>query len=728
MQGDDDLEPDEAPSVIPNPGPHDQASPPAADAPPVSAWDAPDWTAAKRDRLLHRLLETGPQPFATIDLSDRIVHVNRAFSALVGYTRDELLGMSVMDLTAPQSHEVTRRSHEQTLATGKTERVVKRYRHKDGRLVPVELLLDVARDDEGRPIGLFAFITEISQRIMAEEALLDSERRARTIFDGIHDAVLVHDQHRKILDANPAASRLLGYSRGELVGMNTSRIDAPDFAAGFEDRLKRQLEDGRLSCEGTFLAKDGRSIPVEITTSTIQFDDRLAILAVLRDITERKALERTRREFARVQMQSAQALEAKNRALSQSEERYRRLTEGSLDAIVVTDGRGRILLFNPAAESIFGHESKEVLGEPIDLLIPSILEQSQAPPDAPASTAPALGAASSELPLDVSPILGKTVELTGQKRGGGEFPIEISFSSVEANGRVEYVASIRDQTERQRMRAMLAHTDKLASIGLLSAGVAHEINNPLSYVGNNLAVLQRDVKGLMEMLAEAEIGIAAVREARPEAAERFDAIAEDIDWAYIRENITPMIDRTLEGVRRVANIVQKMRGLARTSRPQWEAVPFAELLESALEMMRGRLKRDGIEVAVQNHGVEAVHCVPTDISQVLLNLLINALQAVEANGKAEGGRIEVDVSHLGPWIQISVSDNGVGIAPEDVERLFDPFFTTKPVGEGTGLGLAISHGIITGHGGRIEVDSRPGEGTRFRVLLPQAPPARTSPR
>jgi PAS domain S-box-containing protein len=724
MQGDDDLEPDEAPSVTPHPSPHDQAAREAADARSVSAWDAPDWTAAKRDRLLHRLLETGPQPFATVDLADRIVHVNRAFSTLVGYTRDELLGMSIMDLTAPQSRELTRRSHEQTLTTGKTERVVKRYRHKDGRLVPVELLLDVARDDEGRPIALYAFITEISQRIQAEEALLDSERRARTVFDGIHDAVLVHDQDSRIIDANPAASRLLGYSRDELLGMDTSDIDAPDFAAGFGDRLKRQLEDGRLSCEGTYRTKDGRTIPVEITTSTIQFDDRLAILAVIRDITERKALERTRREFARVQMQSAQALEAKNRALSQSEERYRRLTEGSLDAIVVTDGQGRILLFNPAAESIFGHESKEVLGEPIDLLIPSIVERGQVPADAPEAATPA----GPNLPLDVSPILGKTVELTGRKRGGGEFPIEVSFSAVEANGRVEYVASIRDQTERQRMRAMLAHTDKLASIGLLSAGVAHEINNPLSYVGNNLAVLQRDVKGLMEMLAEAEAALAAVRETRPEAAERFDAVAEDIDWPYIRENITPMIDRTLEGVRRVANIVQKMRGLARTSRPQWESVPFAEMLESALEMMRGRLKRDGIEVVVHNHEVEVVHCVPNDISQVLLNLLINALQAVEANGKTEGGRIEIDVRHVGPWVQISVADNGVGIAPEDVDRLFDPFFTTKPVGEGTGLGLAISHGIITGHGGRIEVDSRLGEGTRFRIFLPRNPPGRTSPR
>jgi signal transduction histidine kinase len=213
----------------------------------------------------------------------------------------------------------------------------------------------------------------------------------------------------------------------------------------------------------------------------------------------------------------------------------------------------------------------------------------------------------------------------------------------------------------------------------------------------------------------------------PAAARRFAELSEEIDWPYVRENLAPMIDRTLEGVRRVASIVQKMRGLARTSRPRWEAVTFGELLDSALEMMSGRLKRDGVEVTIENHGVMVIHCVPTDISQVLLNLLINAVQAVESHGRTEGGRIEIDVRPVGPWIQISVADNGAGIAPDDLDRLFDPFFTTKPVGEGTGLGLAISHGIITGHGGRIEVDSKPGEGTRFRVLLPKDPAGRSTP-
>ncbi|MDG3003451.1 PAS domain-containing sensor histidine kinase [Paludisphaera mucosa] len=665
-------------------------------------------------RLHHRMLREGPQPFATIDLQRRIDYVNDAFCDLVGYSREELLGMSVLDLTDPLFRDMTIESHEQILAAGRRETVVKRYRHKDGRQIPVELLIDVARDEEGRVVGFFAFITEISQRIQAEEALVASERRVRTIFDGIHDAVFVHDRLGKILDANPAASSLLGYSLPELVGLDVGAIDDADFARGFRDRLDRVLKEGQITCEAAYRTKSGRTIPVEITTSTIDFDGQVAVLAIIRDVTERIALERTRRRFSEVQMKSAQALEAKNRELSQSEERYRRLTEGSLDAIIVTDGAGRILLFNPSAEAVFGYESRQMLGEPLDVLIPF--------------TSPRRGDGddSAGRAFDGASILNKTVELSGRRRDGTEFPIEISFSSVETDGRVEYIASIRDQTERQRMRAMLAHTDKLASIGLLSAGVAHEINNPLSYVGNNLAVLRRDVKGLLAMLIEGEAAVASIKDLRPETFARLEAISEEIDWPYIRQNLEPMIDRTLEGVRRVANIVQKMRGLARTSRPKWERASLAELIDSALEMTRGRLKRDRIEVSVANEGVDCIDCVPSDISQVLLNLVINALQAVESAGREDGGRIEIAARSLGSWVEISVADNGGGIAPEDLDRLFDPFFTTKPVGEGTGLGLAISHGIITGHGGRIEVDANLGRGSRFRVLLPQAAADRPS--
>jgi signal transduction histidine kinase len=142
----------------------------------------------------------------------------------------------------------------------------------------------------------------------------------------------------------------------------------------------------------------------------------------------------------------------------------------------------------------------------------------------------------------------------------------------------------------------------------------------------------------------------------------------------------------------------------------------------ALEMIRGQLERRDIRVEL-DYGPTRVRCVPTQLSQMLLNLLVNAQHAIESRKEPGPGRIRLSTRLAGPELLIEVADNGCGIAAEDLPRLFDPFFTTKPVGEGTGLGLCITHGIVTGHGGRIEVDSRPNEGSRFRVFLPLQAPA-----
>jgi len=324
----------------------------------------------------------------------------------------------------------------------------------------------------GGELGLVDVIGGHQQQLVAAVA---QEPAGRGV--GIEDAVFVHAPDGRILDANPAACRLLGYSRDELLSMTTNDIDEPEFAAGYEERLNSQLTQGHLSCEGRHRTKDGRVVPVEINSSTIQFEGERAVLAVIRDITERKALEETRREFAESQMRNAMAMEAKNRELTESEARYRQLTEGCLDSVIVADGCGRITLYNPAAEKIFGFRSGEVLREPFDRLIPGVFGGPEA--SAPGETTP-------RMPR----IVGKTVELHGLRKGGEEFPLELSLSSVNLAGELQYIGSIRDQTERQRMRAMLTQSEKLTSIGLLNAGMAHEINNPLAYVGNNLAVLE----------------------------------------------------------------------------------------------------------------------------------------------------------------------------------------------------------------------------------------------
>jgi signal transduction histidine kinase len=319
-------------------------------------------------------------------------------------------------------------------------------------------------------------------------------------------------------------------------------------------------------------------------------------------------------------------------------------------------------------------------------------------------------------------LVGKTVELPGRRQDGSLFPLELSLSAIDLGGELQFLGSIRDLTERNRMRAMVVQTEKLASIGLLSAGVAHEINNPLAYIANNLVVLERDTRGLLALVGLYEAARERLAQVDPDAARRAQELAEQMDLPYVQGSVARVLSRTREGVQRVSKIVQSLRGMARTDRPQLEEVSVPDLVESSLEMIRGRLQRRGIGVELDLASAPKLRCVATQLSQVLLNLLVNALQAIEASDRKDGPRIQVGTRRLDDELVIEVADNGCGIDPKELSRIFDPFYTTKPVGEGTGLGLSISHEIVAAHGGRIEVDSRPGEGSRFRVFLPLEAP------
>jgi PAS domain S-box-containing protein len=372
---------------------------------------------------------------------------------------------------------------------------------------------------------------------------------------------------------------------------------------------------------------------------------------------------------------------------------------------VVADQRGLITLFNPAAQAIFGYTEPDVRGQPLTILMPE--EQREAH----------LNGFQRYLETREARIIGRTVELRGRRQTGETFPMEMSLSAIDLPEGVSFLGAIRDLTERQRLQGRVIQAEKLASLGLLSAGVAHEINNPLAYVTNNLAVLERDVKGLTDLLEAYDEVRPSLETSHPEVTGRIAKIMEQNDLPYVRENLGAILKSTRQGVKRVSEIVQNLRGFARLDQAAIDRVDLHAAITSSLELIRGRLERNQIEV-VQNLGqVPRIICAPAQINQVILNLLLNAQQAIEATGRP-GGRIEIGTHASRKAVILEIGDNGCGMPEEIQPRIFDPFFTTKPVGEGTGLGLSITHSIVTDHGGRIELESSPGQGARFRVILP----------
>jgi signal transduction histidine kinase len=290
------------------------------------------------------------------------------------------------------------------------------------------------------------------------------------------------------------------------------------------------------------------------------------------------------------------------------------------------------------------------------------------------------------------------------------------------------VANAALQTEKTAQKELIsklaeAHTqllqsEKMASIGQLAAGVAHEINNPVGFVNSNLGTLQGYVTDMFEVLSAYEN---SEIEMRVETRTVLDELKKKLDIAYIREDVGKLLSQSMEGLKRVKRIVQDLKDFSHigTSEKQW--ANLEDGLDSTLNIVWNELKYKA-EVVKEYTGIRKIKCIPAQINQVFMNLLMNAVQSIEAHG-----RITIRTGQDDENVWVEVKDTGKGINPEHLGRIFDPFFTTKPVGSGTGLGLSLSYGIVQKHGGRIEVTSKPGKGAVFRVVLPQQVISEESP-
>ena len=258
----------------------------------------------------------------------------------------------------------------------------------------------------------------------------------------------------------------------------------------------------------------------------------------------------------------------------------------------------------------------------------------------------------------------------------------------------------------------LVQSEKLASIGQLAAGVAHEINNPVGYIFSNIGTLEKYLVGVFRMLEAYEA--CEVLLAGTPAADQLATLRAEVELEYLKEDIPILMSETREGVDRVRKIVQDLKDFSHVdARREWEWADLHKGIDSTLNIVNNEIKYKAN--VVKQYGVlPEVLCLPSELNQVFMNLLVNAAHSISK----ERGTLVVRTGAEDDQVWVEIEDDGCGISADNLKRIFDPFFTTKPVGKGTGLGLSLSYGLVKKHGGRIEVDSEVGRGTRFRVWIP----------
>jgi PAS domain S-box-containing protein len=558
-------------------------------------------------------------------------------------------------------------------------------------------------DSQGSPLGLLvsmdrqpiadatlaeALLKIFAARIAAEieqqrahEALLRSEASYRAIFESAEDAIFIHDwDSGEVLDVNPKACETFGYSQAELRGISVAVISS-GLVPYTGEQAWQYLQLAKLGRCPVFewhrRNKDGSLHWDEVRLKPVEISGRPHILAYTREITERKA-----------------ALSA----LQRSEARLRATVEAAFDCVIGMDGEGRIVEFNAAAERCFGHSRDEVLGR---LLADTVLPERH-------REAHTRGLQHFHR-SGRGPMVGRLVETTALRADGSEFPVEMAISVAAVPEGSIFVGHLRDisarrvaEAERTALEAQLRQAQKMEAIGQLSGGMAHDFNNILTSVVGYLVLGQERAATLADATLMRQLGQAQL------------------------------------AAQRASDLIARLLAFARRQRGERRVLPLAPLVWRSMQLLRSTLPAsvllDGIETEADPEAdTPPVLADAVQIEQVLFNLCINARDAMNGAGQIRVNLREtvgsswrcascgcaVGSPHGGAaWVELSVSDSGSGIAPEVTARMFEPFYTTKEVGRGSGMGLAMVHGIVHEHGGHVLVDTQPGRGTRFRILLP----------
>ena len=539
--------------------------------------------------------------------------------------------------------------------------------------------------------GLLAVIADrlagMIERVRSREAAEAAARQWSVTFDAIQDMVVLLDQDFRVIRANRAVfdafpeREVIGVHCYELFHGSDSPVEGCPTYQAFQSRKAAQHERFEASLGGRWISIS--AYPVEDDDGQVQH-----VVHTVRDITEHRRAEDRIRE---------------------SDERYRALFNAAVDGILIADIETKKFVFaNQAICKMLGYSEDEL---------------------------PRLGVADIH-PKDALPRVMKEFEAQGRgeksiaadipclRKDGTVFHADVNTAPATIDGRKCNIGFFRDITDRKRMEREFSHDQKLKAVGQLAAGIAHEINTPTQYVGDNLRFLQESFAGLNNIIQKHE-GLLQAGSQGGSVEERvaeLKAAVEEADLEYLREEIPRAFNESLGGVERVTTIVRAMKEFSHPGSAEKSPADINSAIESTITVARNEWKYVAEMETDFDPDLPHVPCVIGDFNQVVLNMIVNSAHAVKdvvgdgGNGK---GKIKVTTRKEGDWAVIRISDTGAGIPQAIRSRVFDPFFTTKEVGKGTGQGLAIAHDVIvTKHGGSLTFDSEEGKGTTFVIRLP----------
>ena len=520
--------------------------------------------------------------------------------------------------------------------------------YSDGGVGYVSVCFFIVKDEAGHTVRTYGVNQDITERRQAEEALRQSEERYRTIVEEMEDSYFEVDLGGHLAFLTNAVCRDLGYSREELMGKSykdfTAQEDVESLFRAFNEVYRTGVPNKGFPWKT--IRKDGVQGFVEASISPVRNDkgEIIRLRGVGRDITERKRAEEE---------------------LRQSEENYRTLFNSSVIGTIVLDAKTmRVVMANQAAAKMFGFSSIEEVGgtDPLEFVHPEDREE-------------ILEVARKGLIRQNS---HQTRNLRAITKDGREIWISATGARITHQCRSAGLVSFTDITEQKLQNEKLMITDRLASIGELAAGAAHELNNPLA-----------SIIGLSELLMEKNT---------PD---------------YIRRDLAIIRDEA----RRAANVTSNLLTFARKQRPAKQPTQMNAIIEDVLKLRAYAHKSDCIKVE-RHLGSDLPELLidPFQMRQVFLNIVINAEYFMtQAHNR---GTLIITTKRQNGGVLVAFADDGPGIPPENLSRIFDPFFTTKEAGKGTGLGLSICHGIVAAHGGQIYARSQPGRGATISIELP----------